>query len=82
LVPSGAFAQANGGEMFSPTQFGVRCLSLHAFFAASVPLSWICGEVSVKTSPAFAVGGPNNNASPDAASNHKDLSATAFHPVP
>jgi hypothetical protein len=31
-VPSGTFDQASGGEMFSPMQFGLLCLSLHAFF--------------------------------------------------
>ena len=39
LVPSGTFDQASGGEMFSPTQFGLRCLSLHAFLTARMPLS-------------------------------------------
>src|ERR1700740_2769102 len=56
LVPSGGFDQASGGEMFSPTQFGLRCVSLHAFFVARVPLSWLAGEVSVRTSAARAIG--------------------------
>src|SRR5882724_4207060 len=50
LVPSGTPDHASGGERFSPTQFGDRCLSLQAFLAASVPLSWICGEDSVSGS--------------------------------
>jgi len=36
--------------MFSPTQLGLRCLSLQAFFIASVPLSAIADEVSISTS--------------------------------
>src|SRR5580693_2821448 len=56
FVPSGTFDQASGGEMFSPTQFALLCLSLHAFFVAKVPLSWIAGEVSVSTSAAWAKG--------------------------
>ena len=39
LIPSGAFDQASGGEILSPTQIGLLCLSLHAFFVAKVPLS-------------------------------------------
>src|SRR6516162_10875429 len=61
LVPSGTFDQASGGEMFSPTQFGVLCLSLQAFLVASVPLSWIAGEVSVSTSAALAAGRAKND---------------------
>ncbi len=56
MVPSGTFDQASGGETFSPTQFGLLFLSLHAFFIASVPLSWIAGEVSVSTPAARAAG--------------------------
>src|ERR1700730_1479284 len=62
LVPSGTFDQASGGEMFSPTQFGLLCLSLHAFFVARVPLSWIASEVSVNTSAARAIGKANRAA--------------------
>src|SRR5690242_14975350 len=55
--------------MFSPTQFGLLCLSLQAFFVARVPLSWIAGEVSVSTSAARATGTPKRDAarSPPAA---------------
>jgi hypothetical protein len=42
--------QASGGDMFSPTQLGLRCLSAHAFLIASEPLSAIRGEVSTRTS--------------------------------
>src|SRR5215468_5199378 len=56
LVPSGTFDQASGGEMFSPTQFGVLCLSLHAFFVARTPLSWTADEDRVNTSAARAAG--------------------------
>src|SRR5205823_12695272 len=55
VVPSGAPAQARGGGTFSPPQFGVRCLSAHAFLPASVPLSCICGDVRVSTSAALAL---------------------------
>src|SRR5215468_7028322 len=54
FVPSGTPDQASGGDTFSPTQFGVRCLSAHAFLTASVPLSGICGDVRVSTSAALA----------------------------
>ena len=56
------FDQASGGEMFSPTQFGLLCVSLLAFFVARVPLSWIAGEVSVSTSAARAIGTANRDA--------------------
>src|SRR5438309_9448211 len=62
LVPSGGFDQASGGAMFSPTQFGLLSLSLHAFFIAKLPLSWIAGEVSVSTSAARAIGTANRDA--------------------
>src|SRR6476646_2417490 len=39
FVPSGAPDQASGGEIFSPTQFGLRCLSAQAFLTASWSLS-------------------------------------------
>src|SRR5262249_21585774 len=52
---SGRRDQASGGDTFSPTQFGVRCLSAHAFLTASVPLSGICGDVRVSTSAALAL---------------------------
>src|SRR5436190_18814215 len=54
LVPSGGLAQASGGDTFSPTQFGERCLSLHAFLTASSPLSLSADEVSVSTPAAWA----------------------------
>src|SRR5712691_8585430 len=54
FVPSGGFAQASGGDKFSPTQFGLLCLSLHAFLTASVPLSGNADEVNVSTSAALA----------------------------
>src|SRR5690348_13283827 len=66
LVPSGGFDQASGGEMFSPTQFGLLCLSLHAFFVARVPLSWIAGEVSVSTSAAPATGAARSHTATNA----------------
>src|ERR1700749_3310577 len=56
LVPSGTFSQASGGERFSPTQFGLLCLSAHAFFTASVPLSATEDELSVSTPAARATG--------------------------
>src|SRR5271169_4954484 len=56
LVPSGTFDQASGGEMFSPTQFGVLCLSLHAFFVARAPLSGTADDDSVNTSAARTTG--------------------------
>src|SRR5262249_5060397 len=52
---SGTPDQASGGDTFSPTQFGVRCVSAHAFLTASVPLSCICGDVRVSTSAALAL---------------------------
>src|SRR3989442_7729666 len=55
FVPSGTPDQASGGDTFSPTQFGVRCVSAHAFLTASVPLSCICGDVRVSTSAALAL---------------------------
>src|SRR5262249_19348591 len=55
FVPSGTPDQASGGDTFSPTQFGVRCLSAHAFLTASVPLSCICDDVRVSTSAALAL---------------------------
>src|SRR5215510_2881728 len=54
FVPAGTPDQASGGDTFSPTQFGLRCLSAHAFLTASVPLSCICGDVRVSTSAALA----------------------------
>src|SRR6266478_908078 len=63
LVPSGTPDQARGGDMFSPTQLGLRCLSLHAFFIASVPLSGIADEVSISTS---AKATPNDSTNPPA----------------
>src|SRR5258707_10486359 len=50
LVPSGTPDQASGGDIFSPTQFGLPCLSAHAFLTASVPLSCSWDEVKVSTS--------------------------------
>src|SRR5690242_5117929 len=50
LVPSGAPDHASGGEIFSPTQFGLRCLSAQAFLTASWSLSFTAEEVSVSTS--------------------------------
>src|SRR5437763_1037386 len=55
FVPSGTPDQASGGDTFSPTQFGVRCVSAHAFLTASVPLSCSCGDVRVSTSAALAL---------------------------
>src|SRR6185369_15704366 len=54
LVPSGGSVQASGGDTFSPTQFGLRCLSLPAFLIASSPLSLSADEVSVSTPAALA----------------------------
>src|SRR3954466_8801994 len=59
LVPSGALAQASGGEIFSPTQFGLRCLSAQAFLTASWSLSFKAEEDSVSTSARAA---PNDRA--------------------
>src|SRR5581483_5284699 len=56
FVPSGGFDQDSGGETFSPTQLGLRCLSLPAFLTARVPLSGKAGEVSVNTPAARAPG--------------------------
>src|ERR1700731_1463610 len=74
LVPSGAFDQASGGETFSPTQLGLLCLSLHAFFIARVPLSGIAGELSVSTSAPRAIG----TAKRDAARNPPAVSRAAI----
>src|SRR5215467_9200932 len=59
FVPSGAPDQASGGEIFSPTQFGLRCLSAHAFLTASWSLSFKAEEVSTSTSARAA---PNDRA--------------------
>src|SRR3954464_4641473 len=50
LVSAGAPDHASGGEIFSPTQFGLRCLSAQAFLTASWSLSFKAEEVSVSTS--------------------------------
>jgi hypothetical protein len=49
-------------------------LSLHAFLVASVPLSWIAGEVSVSTSAARAIG----TAKMDTMANTPDVARTAI----
>src|SRR3954469_16904739 len=59
LVPSGAPDQARGGEIFSPLQFGLRCLSAQAFLTASWSLSFKAEEDSVSTS---ACAAPNDRA--------------------
>src|SRR6516165_7653059 len=59
FVPSGAPDQASGGEIFSPTQFGLRCLSAQAFLTASWSLSFKAEEVSTSTSARAA---PNDRA--------------------
>src|SRR5215469_16088909 len=59
FVPSGAPDQASGGEIFSPTQFGLRCLSAQAFLTASWLLSFKEEEVSTSTSARAA---PNDRA--------------------
>src|SRR3954470_22192705 len=59
LVSAGAPDHASGGEIFSPTQFGLRCLSAQVFLTASWSLSFKAEEVSVSTS-ARAV--PNESA--------------------
>src|SRR5262244_3767515 len=59
FVPSGAPDQASGGEIFSPTQFGLRCLSAQAFLTASWSLSFTAEEVSTSTSARAA---PNDRA--------------------
>src|ERR1700760_2608534 len=59
FVPSGAPDQASGGEIFSPTQFGLRCLSAQAFLTASWSLSFKAEEVSTSTSARAA---PNDSA--------------------
>src|SRR3954451_5785707 len=75
FVPSGAPDQASGGETFSPTQFGLRCLSAQAFLTASRSLSFKAEEVSVSTSARAA---PNDRAKTPA--NNKLPSApSAFH---
>ena len=66
FVPSGAPDQASGGEIFSPTQFGLRCLSAQAFLTASWSLSFKAEEVSTSTSARAA---PNDRAK--APANHK-----------
>src|SRR4029077_11142806 len=50
FVPSGAPDQASGGETFSPTQFGLRCLSAQAFLTTNWSLSLSADEVSSSTS--------------------------------
>jgi hypothetical protein len=69
--------------MFSPTQFGLLCLSPHAFFVAKVPLSWIAGEVNVSTSAARATGVAKRDATanPPAVSKTVILGFTAFLPL-
>jgi hypothetical protein len=59
FVPSGAPDQASGGEIFFPTQFGLRCLSAQAFLTASWLLSFKAEEVSTSTSARAA---PNDRA--------------------
>src|SRR5262250_1263669 len=59
FVPSGAPDQASGGEIFSPTQFGLRCLSAQAFLTASWSLSFKAEDVSTSTSARAA---PNDRA--------------------
>src|ERR1700751_1042220 len=59
FVPSGAPDQASGGEIFSPTQFGLRCLSAQAFLTANWSLSFKAEEVSTSTSARAA---PNDRA--------------------
>ena len=59
FVPSGAPDQASGGEIFSPTQFGLRCLSAQAFLTANWSLSFKAEEVSMSTSARAA---PNDRA--------------------
>src|SRR5215468_7819155 len=59
FVPSGAPDQASGGEIFSPTQFGLRCLSAQAFLTASWSLSFKAEEVGTSTSARAA---PNDRA--------------------
>src|SRR6202007_3408499 len=59
LGPSRAPDQASGGEIFSPTQFGLRCLSAQAFLTASWSLSFKAEEVSTSTSARAA---PNDSA--------------------
>src|SRR5689334_18193460 len=64
VVPAGTFVHANGGDTFSPTQFGF-CLLAPAFFFASMPPSLKDEEVIVNTSAAWAV--PTNSTMPAAA---------------
>src|ERR1700745_1154415 len=70
FVPSGAPDQVSGGEIFSPTQFGLRCLSAQAFLTASWSLSFKAEEVSTSTSaraaPHDSAKTPANNKLPRA----------------
>src|SRR5438105_2768695 len=52
FVPAGGLDQDNGGETFSPTQFGLDLLSPAFFFASGVP-SLKAEDVNMKGSAAF-----------------------------
>jgi hypothetical protein len=54
VVPAGTFVQVNGGDTFSPTQFGFALLSPAIFFGSNCP-SLKAEDVIVKTSAACAV---------------------------
>ena len=60
-MPAGGLAQANGGEMFWPTQLGLDLLS-PAFFTASRSPSLKADEDSVKGSAAWAAWAPSATA--------------------
>src|SRR6516225_3278532 len=85
FVPSGAPDQASGGEVFSPTQFGLRCLSAQAFLTASWSLSFKAEEVSTSTSaraaPNDRAKAPANNKLPRAYFMMSSLSVR-FHACP
>src|SRR5215470_7922087 len=73
LVPSGTFSQASGGERFSPTQFGLLCLSAQAFFVARVPLSATADEFSVSTPAARATGAAERDAAANPAISRAEI---------
>src|SRR5262249_2295917 len=52
FVPAGGFAQANGGETFSPTQLALPWVLLACFFGIGVP-SLKADDVSMNASAAF-----------------------------
>src|ERR1700757_3616893 len=82
FVPSGAPDQASGGEIFSPTQLGLRCLSAQACLTANWSLSFKAEEVSTSTSarapPNDSAKTPANNKLPRAYLMMSSLSVRLF----